>query len=230
MNPRLRRAAYTPYISADKARKKQVATFDATALNKVWVIPAGRMVTRRKSSKQKEHPDRQGDAGRAAMAVRRRDVIESEGERVERFLRSKLGNPADAQDLAQEAYLRLLRVNNAHLIEDPVAYLFRIARNLIGELYTKLPPASESLDDLELVDQHADVEALVESEQQMDRLDEVLSHLNPKCRAALILQRRDGLTVDEIAAELNLSRGMVKKHLAQGLARCRARLRRFHED
>lgn len=181
-------------------------------------------------------PDRKCDAGRSpvdwpkAGDGRRLAVIEDQGERVERFLRTKLANPADAQDLAQEAYLRLLRVKDAQLIEDPVAYLFRIARNLVGELYTKLPPPADSVDDLELADHHANVEAETEREQQMDRLEEVLAHVHPKCRAAIILQRRDGLTVDEIAAELKLSRGMVKKHLAQGLARCRARLRRYHED
>ncbi len=181
-------------------------------------------------------PDRERDPGRSAASWpkagegRRRAVIEAEGERVERFLRRKLANPADAQDLAQEAYLRLLRVKDAQLIEDPVAYLFRIARNLIGELYAKLPPPADSFDDAELADNHANVEAEAERKQQLSRLEEVLEHVHPKCRAALILQRRDGLTVDEIAVELNLSRGMVKKYLAQGLARCRARLRRYHED
>ncbi len=126
--------------------------------------------------------------------------------------------------------MRLLRVKDAHLIEDPVAYLFRIARNLVGEMYTKLPPKADSLVDVELADRRADVEALADNKQQLDRLEEVISHLNPKCRAALILQRRDGMTVDEIAAELGISRGMVKKYLAQGLARCRARLRRYHEE
>lgn len=157
-------------------------------------------------------------------------MIEAEAERVERFLRTKVSNPADAQNLVQEAYLRLLRVKEPQLIQDPVAYLFRIARNLVGEMYAKLPPAADSLDDVDLADQGMSTEELAQIKQQIDRLDEVLTHLNPKCRAALILHRCDGLTVDEIAAELDLSRGMVKKHLAQGLARCRARLRRFHEE
>ena len=160
---------------------------------------------------------------------RRQALIEAEGGRVEGFLRNKLGNPADAEELAQEAYLRLLRVKEPQLIQDPVAYLFRIARNLLGELYAG-SVGIDSLDNVELADQHANVEAEAERKQQMQRLEEVLEHVHPKCRAALILQRRDGMTVDEIAAELNLSRGMVKKHLAQGLARCRARLRRYHED
>lgn len=160
----------------------------------------------------------------------RRAVIEAEGERVERFLRTKLANPADAQDLAQEAYLRLLRVKEPQLIQDPVAYLFRIARNLVGELYAKATPATESVDEVDVLDSGMSTEEVAESKQQMARLDAVLANLSPKCRAALILQRRDGMTVDEIAAELKLSRGMVKKHLAQGLARCRAVLRKYHED
>ena len=123
-----------------------------------------------------------------------------------------------------------MRVKDGQLIEDPVAYLFRIARNLVGERYATIALETGSLDNDEVADSHADVEALAESKQQIDRLDEVLNHLNPKCRAALILKGRDGFTVNEIAAELKLSRGMVKKHLAQGLARCRARLRRYHED
>jgi RNA polymerase sigma-70 factor (ECF subfamily) len=155
--------------------------------------------------------------------------IEAEGERVERFLRSKLANPADAQDLAQEAYLRLLRAKESQLIQDPVAYLFRIARNLVGEFYTKLPPPAASLDNVDLADQGVTVEAQAESRQQIERLGEVLSHLSPKCRAALILHRRDGMTVSEIAEELQVSVGSVKKYLSQGLARCRIRLRRFHE-
>lgn len=179
------------------------------------------------------HSDKTVDRGPLTVEAdsgRRRAVIEAEGARLERFLRTKLANPADAQDLAQEAYLRLLRVREPKLIEDPVAYLFRIARNLVGELYTKLPPAADSLDDTELADRGMNVEALTESRQQIERLDEVLSHLSPKCRAAIILHRRDGLTVNEIADELGVSVGSVKKYLAQGLARCRARLRRFHEE
>ena len=171
-----------------------------------------------------------GTADSGGRFGQQRAVIASQGERMERFLRSKLASPADAEDLAQEAYLRLLRVKEPQLIQDPVAYLFRIARNLLGEMYGTLPPPSDSVDELELADQHANVEAEAEHKQQMDRLEEALEYVHPKCRAAIVMQRRDGMTVDEIAVELNLSRGMVKKHLAQGLARCRARLRRYHEE
>lgn len=157
------------------------------------------------------------------------DGIDAEGTRLKRYLRSRLANEQDAQDLAQEAYLRLLRVKDPKLIQDPVAYLFRIARNLIHELYTTLPPPSDSIDDVEIATDGMSVEETVESQQQMDRLESVMEKLSPKCRAAIVMHRRDGMTYEEIAKALGVSTAMVKKYLSQGLARCRARLRRFHE-
>ena len=59
------------------------------------------------------------------------------------------------------------------------------------------------------------------------RLEEVLRQLSPKCRAAVLLQYRHGLTYDEIGERLGVSRNMVKKYLAQGLAHCRRRMARW---
>ena len=158
-------------------------------------------------------------------------AIEAQAPGLQRYLRSRLASEADAQDLAQEAYLRLLRVSEPQLIRDPAAYLFRIAHNLLHELYTNMPPGSvESIDEIDIVDEHLSVEEQAENRQQMDRLEEVMSHLPPKCRAAIVMHRRDGMTYEEIAKELGVSIAMVKKYLSQGLARCRARLRKFHED
>jgi|APSaa5957512535_1039671.scaffolds.fasta_scaffold244328_1 DNA-directed RNA polymerase specialized sigma24 family protein len=44
-------------------------------------------------------------------------------ERLHRYLRSRLANDADAQELAQEAFLRLLRISRTELIKHPQAYL-----------------------------------------------------------------------------------------------------------
>jgi RNA polymerase sigma-70 factor (ECF subfamily) len=46
----------------------------------------------------------------------------------------------------------------------------------------------------------------------------VLAQLSPKCRAAVILQYRHGLTYQEIGERLNVSPHMVKKYLTQALA------------
>ena len=110
-------------------------------------------------------------------------AAEPQYSRLLQFLCARLANEQDAQELAQEAYLRLLRASDAKLIRDPVAYLFRIARNLLHEWYTSTPPPAEPLHEVELVDEGLTVEDRAELAQHMDRLEEVLRHLSPKCRA-----------------------------------------------
>jgi len=159
------------------------------------------------------------------------ELFAEHGSRLQRYLRSRLANEADAQDLTQEAYLRLLRVGDPKLIRDPVAYLYRIARNLVHELHVGLPPKStDSVDVAELIDSGLEVEGLVECQQQIERLDRVMDKLSPKCRAVLVMHRRDGMTYGEIAEIMEISTAMVKKYLATGLSHCRKRLRRFHEQ
>ena len=151
-------------------------------------------------------------------------------ERLLRFLGARLANEQDAQDLAQEAYLRLLRVSDSKLIHDPVAYLFRIARNLLHEWYTSLPPPCEPLDKVQLAEEGLTVEELADLSQHMDRLNQVMRDLSPKCRAAIVMHRRDGMTYAEIADALGVSSSMVKKYLSKGLARCRVGMRGFYES
>jgi DNA-directed RNA polymerase specialized sigma24 family protein len=55
------------------------------------------------------------------------------GQRLRRFLASRLRDPRDASDIAQEVYLRLLRVERHELIRNPEAYLLTIASHLLHE-------------------------------------------------------------------------------------------------
>lgn len=157
-------------------------------------------------------------------------VGDSQYVRLVRFFGARLANEQDAQDLAQEAYLRLLRASDSKMIRNPVAYLFRIARNLLHEWYSSLPPRAEPLHEVELASEGGTVEDYAEIAQYMDRLGEVLRQLPPKCRAAILMHRRDGMTYNEIGATLGVSSSMVKKYLSQGLARCRVGLRELHES
>ena len=147
-----------------------------------------------------------------------------------RFLGAYLADKQDAQDLAQEAYLRLVRASQSRLIDDPVAYLFRIAQNLLNEWYKSMPPPHDPLKEEMLVSDARHVEDSAARAQQMDQLAVVLTHLSPKCRAAILMHRRDGMTYNEIATALGISSAMVKKYLSQGLARCRRELRTYYES
>jgi RNA polymerase sigma factor (sigma-70 family) len=146
-----------------------------------------------------------------------------------RFLVTRLPRREDAEDLAQEAFLRLLRVPHTDLIRQPDAYLFRIAANLVVEFRMRARRALVSFDSeqaLRAVDVSEPEDSVSPAEQLLDSasLQRAIDSLPAKPRAALILQRRDGLTYAQIGARLGVSPDMVKKYLASAIARCRLTL------
>jgi len=64
----------------------------------------------------------------------------------------------------------------------------------------------------------------LDAAQRVARLRTVLAQLSPKCRAAVTLHYRQGLSHKEIGEQLGVSPHMVKKYLAQALAHCRRRM------
>lgn len=137
------------------------------------------------------------------------------------FLVHRLGNREDAHDLAQEAYLRLLRVDRAKIIHKPESYLFRIASNLANEfnLHQRRSPTVD-LDLREEGDGDA-FERSLEHRAAIRRLEKILDGFPPIYRAVLLLRKRDGLSREEIAEKLGISVHTVKKYTARAAARCR---------
>lgn len=156
------------------------------------------------------------------------------GDDLLRYLSSRLLNGEDAKDLAQETYLRLLRRSREDLVRHPEAYLFRIAANLMYENWLKVRPEgnarSDSVDPELLNSGELSTEAAAAQQQCVDALERVLRVMPPMRQQVVLLHRRDGMTYTEISAKLGVSVGMVKKHLAKGLARCREQLRRYSDE
>lgn len=158
-------------------------------------------------------------------------VVAEHGRPLLRFFVSRLPNAADAPDLVQEVYLRILRLDRPDLIRCPEAYLFTIASNIAHEhgLKTAKRPPHIALENAPTDELPTDVEAFASATpenvaQQRDRirqLETVLSTLSPKARATLVWHRRDGHTYTEIGKRLGISNSMVKKYLTQALAQCR---------
>jgi RNA polymerase sigma factor (sigma-70 family) len=146
---------------------------------------------------------------------------------LQRFLTRRLQSAENAQDLAQEAYLRLLHLDRGEFVRKPQAYLYRIASNLVYEfrLRERNQPVtfdSEALDDAaERTAEPLATEASdrMEIEQQ---LESILADLPPLYRAVLVLRKRDGLSYLEIARTLDISVHTVKKYLARAVAQCRS--------
>ena len=156
-------------------------------------------------------------------------VAAQHGQRLRRFLLARVRNAADASDLVQEVYLRLLRVADHETIRMPEAYAFALANHV---LYQYRLRQSSSVEPLEAITALAEATAtfdndpLMQSEtaQRIEELQQVMRQLPPKAEAVLLLHRRDGFTLEEIAAQLNMSRPMAKKYLAKALLLCRQRL------
>jgi len=144
-----------------------------------------------------------------------------------RYLSLRLPNTEDAREMAQEAYLRLLRLDDDHFIRFPEAYLFRIAANLIHEhwLSSKTGSKSADVEPDNLPSPSDNPETMASQQEAMLELERAVDLLPPIQQTIVIQHRRDGRTYDEIAADLGISRDMVKKHLMQGLVRCRQYLK-----
>jgi len=143
------------------------------------------------------------------------------------YFRRRIADRSDAEDLAQEVYLRLLRsdAGTRSDIRNPEAYLYTVAANLAREHAAARSRSPVTVEDIDCVaDSVADErlgEEAIEREHRYRLLVEAIDRLPPKNRAVLLMQHRDELSYREIAEHLQVSTHMVKKHVVKALALCR---------
>ena len=136
------------------------------------------------------------------------------------FLGRRVRASVDIEDLAQETYLRLLRARDLGEVQNPQAYLLKVASHVVLEWRERLPP----LDRIEVMDEHtqladeASPELEVEATLSQARLEKTLASLSPVMRAVLLLRLRDERSCQQIAQELDLTPRQVKRYLARGYA------------
>lgn len=145
------------------------------------------------------------------------------------FLHGRLGSLADAQELAQEVYLRMLTMDDISQITSPKAFLFRVAANLsVDRLRMRAvrnntplePPPEAQPHEAPIPEQHA---AAIE---QVRGLRAALSELPPKTSKAFVMYAIEGREFSAIAQQMKLSERMVRYHVTNALAFCRERCNR----
>ncbi|HWZ63892.1 MAG TPA: RNA polymerase sigma factor [Steroidobacteraceae bacterium] len=170
------------------------------------------------------------------MTEAKKTVVErlfaQQGSALRAFLLRRTRRHPEAADIAQEVYVRMLRIPDMGAIRNPEAYLYTVASNLAKEHAQRQSRdrLAVDVDDPAVQEQLAELPVLggeVDTEQRVARLREVLGQLSPKCRAAVELQYWHGLSYEEIALRLGVSTHMVKKYLSQGLMHCRRRMGRL---
>jgi RNA polymerase sigma factor (sigma-70 family) len=142
---------------------------------------------------------------------------------LQRFLQGRSQVPQTAADLAQEVYLRILRFPPSEVIEQPQAYLYRIAANVVHDFNLRAR-ASLVTYDSHAVDEVAEQQPAFARDEVADQqeLECLLAPLPPAWRAALILRHRDGFSYAEIARQLKTTIEAVKKYLVRGQARLKS--------
>lgn len=145
------------------------------------------------------------------------------------YLYRRVRRHPDAAELAQEVYVRMLRVPDIGAIRNPESYLYTVASNLAKEHARQERDSGALLDvdDPQVQEQLAELPVFagqLDTEQRIKRLREVLHQLPPKSHAAVVLQHWHGLSYEEIAQRLGISTHMVKKYLSQALVHCRRRM------
>jgi RNA polymerase sigma-19 factor, ECF subfamily len=152
------------------------------------------------------------------------ELFDDSGCKLLRYLAARLKDGTEAADLAQEAYLRLLRADDTLLIQNPRGFALRVAMHVAYEWgrlarHRREHVGTDALEEL-ASEKMGPFEHAAQT-QQLKVLREALDSLAPMRRAVVLLHIRDGLTYAQIAAHVGLSISMVGRHLALGLEACR---------
>jgi RNA polymerase sigma factor (sigma-70 family) len=139
-------------------------------------------------------------------------------------------DPGRAEDVVQEAFLRLRTAAATNLIEEPVAYLYRIVRNLALDLQRHLTfeGRHEVAGAHELAVKVAEAlpspEAAAAAREEFRNLLKALDELPARTRIALEMHRLGGFKLKEIAAHLGISISTAQALVAEGIEYCQNRI------
>ncbi|HGY9627983.1 TPA: sigma-70 family RNA polymerase sigma factor [Pseudomonas putida] len=137
------------------------------------------------------------------------------------WLRSKLGNAADAADLAQDTFVRLLQREQLEL-NAPRAFLRTVARGLVIDHWRREELERAYLEALAHAPQ-AEVPCAETRElmlELLERIARMLEGLKPKVRRAFLLAQCDGLSHKAIAEQMGISLRSVERYVADALYHC----------
>lgn len=150
------------------------------------------------------------------------------------FLRAKLHNDAEAREVAQEAYVKLLQLESPGVVGFLQAYLFKIAANLAIDRIRRQAVGDRLLEEGALlfdeVDAAASPERICFGRRDLERISKAMDHLPEKCREAFVMHVLLERPIKDVAAELDISTRMVGYYLADAMEVCRRARKDIAED
>lgn len=181
------------------------------------------------------------------MAIERNqritEVYRRERSRLLNFIRRRVPDTDDAEDVLQDVFYRLMEANALLMpIEQVTGWLFRVARNRITDLFRKKKP--ESFSDLEAADREdgiarfedllpsaeAGPEAMYARELLLEELEAAIEDLPEEQREVFIAQEVEGRSFKEIAEETGVSVNTLLSRKRYAVLRLRERLEAVWEE
>lgn len=171
------------------------------------------------------------------------EVVRREQSRLRNFIRRRVPDPGDAEDILQDVFYRLVEANRLLMpIEHVTGWLFRVARNRITDLFRKREP--ENFSDLDAVDEEgerasfedllpspsAGPEALYVRSLLLDELEVALDELPDEQREVFEAHEFEGRSFKEIAEETGVSINTLLARKRYAVLHLRKTLRRAYAE
>ena len=171
------------------------------------------------------------------------EIIAEERSRLRNFIRRRVPDPADAEDIVQEVFYELVEANRLLMpIEHVTGWLFRVARNRITDLFRKRKPETFSdaavededgrvlqIEDL-LPSPDAGPEALYARNVLLDELESAVDELPEEQRKVFVAHELEGRSFKEIAAQTGVGVNTLLSRKRYAVLHLRERLQSIYDE
>jgi RNA polymerase sigma factor (sigma-70 family) len=171
------------------------------------------------------------------------EVVKREQSRLRNFIRRRVPDPLDAEDILQDVFYRLVEANRLLMpIEHVTGWLFRVARNRITDLFRKKEP--ENFSEIESPDEEdeslqfedllpspdAGPEALYARNVLLAELQRAVAELPKEQREVFVAHEFDGRSFKELSAESGVSVNTLLSRKRYAVLHLRERLQRVYDE
>jgi RNA polymerase sigma factor (sigma-70 family) len=171
------------------------------------------------------------------------DAIRKERDRLARFIRKRVADSADAEDVLQDVFSELVEAERlAQPVEQVSAWLYRVARNRITDLFRKKKPdplpvvrtSEDEADEVPFADllpsPDAGPEAVYARAVLLDELEAALDELPDEQSAVFVAHEWEGRSFKELAAETGVSVNTLLSRKHAAVLHLRRRLQRLYQE
>ncbi len=144
-------------------------------------------------------------------------LIEQYRAPLRRYFTKRTGDAVEADDLVQELFCRILARDDIDQLDNPEAYIFQAATNLLRDRSrragTRRSFERELISRNENLVEEISAERVLQGRDELELLQRALLELPERTRAIFVLQRFEGLKYKQIADRLGISASSVEKHM-----------------